>query len=173
MRRAADLFSPWTLGAVAVAGLTTACVSTAPIYQSGPPRFVSAAASECVPYARMRSGIQLTGDADRWWQLASGAGYRTGHNPLAGSVLVLRVGASGARGHVAYVTRVNSSREIIVDHANWHGRREVAVDVPVIDVSPNNDWSQVKVYWVETGKMGARTYGVDGFILPQRLGPGV
>ena len=86
--------------------------------------------------------------------------------PVPGAVMALRI--AGDRGHVAFVKSIAGPREIIIDHANWHGRGEVAVDVPVIDVSPANDWSQVRVFWVESGQMGARTYPVEGFILPFR-----
>jgi hypothetical protein len=86
--------------------------------------------------------------------------------------MVLRVSPEGARGHVAFVKRVASRREIYVDHANWHGREEVAVDIPVVDVSPNNDWSEVRVFWVDSGQMGARTYSVEGFIRPRGGVPG-
>jgi hypothetical protein len=131
---------------------------------TGPPRIIPAPPMECVPFARLRSGIEVWGDAHLWWQAASAAGYVETSQPVAGDVIVIRIGEAGNRGHVAYVKRVASSREIYVDHANWHGRQEVAVDVPVIDVSPNNDWSQVRVFWVDSGQMGARTYSAEGFI---------
>jgi surface antigen len=140
---------------------------------SAPPQVVQPQAqyvphpySQCVPYARARSGVDLYGDAYRWWDLAAENGIPRTFSPTAGAVMVLQVGATGTRGHLAFVQRVVSNREIIVDHANWHGRGEVAVNVPVIDVSPNNDWSQVKVFWLETRQMGARTYPVQGFVLP-------
>lgn len=177
------------LAAGAIALLAAACASTGPMrgpmasYRtfpadvygeaiSGPPRIIDAPPTECVPFARLRSGIDIYGDAYLWWQAATSAGYSGGHLPAPGDVLVLRVGTEGARGHLAYVKRVASPREIYVDHANWHGRREVAVDVPVIDVSANNDWSEVRVFWVDTGQMGARTYGAEGFIRPRFALPG-
>ena len=174
MNKQAVRISPWSLGVVAIATLTAACVSETPVYrpitsgpvQSAAPRFVSAPASQCVPYARSRSGIELFGDAYLWWNMAGAEGYPRSYSPAQGAVMVLQVGTEGTRGHLAYVQRVVSSREIIVDHANWHGHQEVAVNVPVIDVSANNDWSQVRVYWLETGQMGARTYPVEGFVLP-------
>jgi hypothetical protein len=173
------------LGVVALAAFATACVSTAP-YKSagpmspyrafdsygepitGPPRIIPAPPMSCVPFARLRSGVNIQGDANVWWREASAEGYRETKSPAPGDVLVIEVGAEGERGHVAFVKRVVSPREIYVDHANWHGRAEVAVDIPVIDVSPNNDWSQVRVFWVDSGQMGARTYSVEGFIEPRR-----
>jgi CHAP domain len=137
---------------------------------TGPPRIVEAPPMECVPFARLRSGINLWGDAYLWWQAASEAGYTERNTPAMGDILALRVGTEGNRGHLAYVKRVVGPREIFVDHANWHGRQEVAVDVPVIDVSPNNDWSEVQVFWVDSGQMGARTYTADGFIAPHTPG---
>jgi hypothetical protein len=171
--------SPWSLGAAVVILMTTAaCVNESSIYSSRdrgpgvlppPAHFVQESAPlQCVPYARERSGIQISGDASEWWRLAGEKGYERTRVPEAGAVIVLAVSDDGSRGHVAYVDAVISSREIIVDHANWHGHGEVAVDVPVIDVSPNNDWSEVHVLWVETGQMGSKTYPVEGFVLPQR-----
>jgi hypothetical protein len=168
----------WSFTAAALALSAGACMNETQIYRApGAPQqnllpplahFVAAPPSQCVPYARARSGIEITGDASDWWRLAEEDGYARSFRPAAGSVLVLRVDDEGKRGHVAYVETVVSDREIIVDHANWHGRGEVAVDVPVVDVSPDNDWSQVRVMWLETGQMGARTYGVDGFVAPER-----
>ena len=172
-------FSPWTAGAIAIAALTAACVSTQPVYQGqvmsgaapgagGPAHFVPSPYSQCVPYARQRSGVDIYGDAYLWWQEAQAEGYVRATRPAIGAVMVLQVGAEGGRGHLAYVTRIISSRQIVVDHANWHGHGEVAVNVPVVDVSPDNDWSAVKVFWVETGQMGSRAYPVEGFVLPAR-----
>lgn len=191
MRRHRQFVKIQAAGAVAL--LAAACASTGPmvgpgprpvasyrtypadIYGeavSGPPRIIEAPPTECVPFARLRSGIDIYGDAYLWWQAAANAGYSATNLPAPGDVLVLRVGTEGARGHLAYVKRVASPREIYVDHANWHGRKEVAVDVPVIDVSANNDWSEVRVFWVDTGQMGARTYGAEGFIRPKYALPG-
>lgn len=139
---------------------------------TGPPRIISAPAMQCVPFARLRSGIEVWGDAHLWWQAAAAAGYVETNQPSPGDVIVIRIGEAGDRGHVAYVKRVSSSREIYVDHANWHGRQEVAVDIPIIDVSPNNDWSEVRVFWVDSGLMGARTYSVEGFVRGHGALPG-
>lgn len=177
------------LAAGAIALMAAACASVGPVsgpfYRvqtfpadangeaiTGPPRIVLAPPMECVPFARIRSGIAVWGDAYQWWQAASEAGYAESRQPAPGDVLVLRVGTEGTRGHLAYVKRVASSREIFVDHANWHGRQEVAVDVPVIDVSENNDWSAVRVFWVDSGEMGARIYSAEGFIAPSGARPG-
>ena len=38
--------------------------------------------------------------------------------------------------------------------------------VAVIDVSADNDWSQVKVWNIRTGSWGTKVYAVKGFIGP-------
>lgn len=122
--------------------------------------------TECVPYARSMSGIQIWGDAVTWWRQAAGKYQRT-TRPAAGSVLVLRGYQDTTRGHVSFVKAILSERIIRVDHANWLNGGEVTLDVPVIDVSPNNDWSQIRVWNVPSMQWGARTYEAEGFILPE------
>jgi hypothetical protein len=39
----------------------------------------------------------------------------------------------------------------------------------VLDVSPNNDWSQVRVWHIPGGHWGGRVYSVEGFIHPFAL----
>jgi len=73
------------------------------------------------------------------------------------------------RGHVAVVTAVDSSREIRIDHANWLDDGAIYRDDPVIDVSPDNDWSEVRVWNTRANQLGTRTYLVRGFIGPGRL----
>ncbi len=51
--------------------------------------------------------------------------------------------------------------------ANWVPHR-VTQDMPVMDVSPANDWSAVRVWWPPSGQMGSRHYPTWGFILPDR-----
>jgi hypothetical protein len=194
MSKAGIRINPWTFGAIGVAAFATACVTSTPMRHgsgvrvgipgpyveqdgkgealSGPPRIIPAPPMSCVPFARARSGINVQGDAHMWWSAAADAGYRETSRPEVGGVIVIRIGDNGDRGHVAYVKRIGNSREIYVDHANWHGRNEVAVDIPIIDVSPNNDWSEVKVFWVDSGQMGARSYSVEGFIEPPGRIPG-
>jgi hypothetical protein len=120
---------------------------------------------QCVPYARALSGILIQGDAHTWWSQAEGR-YPRGHAPAAGAVFVLRGYSDPTRGHVAVVTAVVSAREIRVDQANWLNQGEISVRVPVYDVSPGNDWSEVKVWHIPTNAWGARTYAAEGFIYP-------
>jgi hypothetical protein len=130
------------------------------------PHFIQHPPVQCAPYARMASGITIFGDANTWWTQAAGR-YPRSTVPSVGSVIAIRTFADGARGHVAVVRAIAAERVIIVDHANWHGREEVALNVPVRDVSAAGDWSQVKVWWLETNSWGAKTYEVEGFIHPR------
>jgi len=124
--------------------------------------------SECVPYARTISGLQIWGDAVTWWEQAENKYIRSGR-PAEGSVLVLRGWNDERRGHVAVVKAILSERVIRVDHANWMHGGEISINVPVVDVSPANDWSQVRVWHVPGGYWGGRTYATQGFIHPYRL----
>jgi surface antigen len=126
------------------------------------------AISQCVPFARLISGVQIWGDAYTWWDQAQGK-YPRSSSPAEGSVLVLKGWNEDRRGHVAVVKAILSSRVIRVDHANWLHGEEVSLDVPVIDVSPYNDWTQVRVWHVPGMYWGGRIYTAQGFIHP--LGP--
>jgi hypothetical protein len=117
----------------------------------------------CVEYARLRSGLAVFGDAKYWWERARTLYARAAH-PATDAVMVFSGSKRLKRGHVAVVTEVVSDREIIVDHANWQNRREVDLGTPVRDVSPNNDWSMVRVWDIPSGQFGARTYAISGFI---------
>lgn len=119
---------------------------------------------QCVPFARTETGVEIFGDANTWWGQAAGRYERTAE-PSEGAVIVLRGYATAARGHVGVVREVVSERLIIVDHANWLNGGEITRNVPVRDVSPNNDWSQVQVWHVPGRHWGGRTYNVQGFIL--------
>lgn len=119
---------------------------------------------ECVPYARQVSGVQLTGNAAEWWDNADGR-YAKGTDPVPGGVLVFRRSGRLPYGHVAVVRSQRSAREITVDQANWVHHR-ITTGEPVIDVSANNDWSAVRVWWDPAGSMGATTYSAYGFIAP-------
>jgi surface antigen len=71
-------------------------------------------------------------------------------------------------GHVAVVERVISQREVLIHHANWGGpgirRGSIMRGVSVIDVSPGNDWTQVRVQVGHSAENYGRTYPVYGFI---------
>jgi hypothetical protein len=122
------------------------------------------ASIECAPFARALTGVALSGAAADWWRQAAGR-YVRSHYPETGSLLVFRRSARLPGGHVAVVSRVLSSRQILVTQANWL-HHHVTQDQPVVDVSEDGDWSLVRVWWPPTGQMGASAYGTFGFIHP-------
>ncbi len=121
---------------------------------------------ECAPFARALSGVDLRGPAADWWDRASGR-YARSSRPAVGAVLTFRRTSRLPDGHAAVVSRVVSERTILVTQANWVPHR-VTEDMPVMDVSPANDWSAVRVWWPPSGQMGSRHYPTWGFILPDR-----
>ncbi|SDB13631.1 CHAP domain-containing protein [Belnapia rosea] len=130
---------------------------------SGPPGDWS-----CVPYVRARTGLPIRGDAWEWWEGAAER-YGRGRSPRAGSVLVLMRTSRLPQGHVSVVSRVVSSREIRVDHANWasgRGKGRVARDQPVLDISSGNDWSLLRVWYPPANGYGTTGYPAYGFIHP-------
>ena len=132
------------------------------------PRIVSGQRSlQCVPYARHHSRIAIRGDAWTWWRKAAKR-YSRGGAPRKGAVLVLKRKRSG-RGHLAVVTRILGSREIVVSHANWLNRGRIHIDTPVRDVSRANDWSAVRVWYTPGNRFGSSTYPAYGFIYPGRI----
>ena len=139
---------------------------TAPVQQptlaAVPPYAVDhRAGTECVPYARARSGIGIFGDAYSWWETAAGH-YARGSKPAPGSVLVLRKTSRLRHGHLSVVSAVVGPREIRVDHANWQPDA-VITSMPVIDVSPANDWSLLR-FWNQEARVWGGVYPAAGFI---------
>ncbi len=122
---------------------------------------------QCVPFARAHSGIDIRGDAYTWWDQARAAHYPTSSNPSTGAVMVLAGYSTPEHAHVAVVRRIVSSREIRIDHANWLNNGAIFMDDPVADVSPDNDWTRVLVWNVQTHAWGTHTYNVTGFIEPK------
>jgi surface antigen len=124
---------------------------------------------QCVPFARLISGIQIFGDARTWWGQAVGK-YETGVAPRVGAVLCFKPTARMRLGHVAVVSQVVTERVVQITHANWSpiegSRGKVEKDVTVIDVSPQGDWSEVKVWYDPNRDLGGSTYAVHGFIYP-------
>ncbi|MGD9981575.1 MAG: CHAP domain-containing protein [Hyphomonadaceae bacterium] len=118
---------------------------------------------QCVPFARTASGVDIYGDANTWWRQAEGR-YPRSRSPAFGSVFVIRGYNNPGRGHVAVVTHIDSSRLIRVDHANWLNGGEISRGVPVLDVSANNDWTEVRVWHIPGGHWGGRVYQGEGFI---------
>lgn len=121
---------------------------------------------QCVAFARSDTGIELSGNAVNWWGNAAGR-YARGTSPEPGSILNFRATGNMRLGHVSVVSNVVGSREIQIDHAHWGGPGSngggVARGVTVVDVSPANDWSEVRVSLGARGEYGS-TYPTYGFI---------
>lgn len=132
------------------------------MYRSGRPL-------QCVPYAREISGIQLRGNAWTWWTKANGL-YDKGAQPRPGAVLVFSKTRRLRLGHLAVVAEVRSSREIVVHQANWLNGGRIHRYTPVRDVSKNNDWSKVRVWYTPGRVYGSRNYDAYGFIYPDPEG---
>lgn len=126
---------------------------------------------ECVPFARDSSGIRIYGDAYTWWDQAAGH-YARGSSPKPGAVMALRPYGAMVLGHVATVSAVIDSRTVLLSHANWSpigGQRgQVERNVKAIDVSPQNDWSEVRIWYAPQGALGTTRWPVAGFIYPQK-----
>ena len=122
---------------------------------------------QCVPYARSVSGIQIYGDAHTWWKQAEGK-YARGEVPKVGAVMAFKPYGRMELGHVAAVSKIIDSRTVLLRHANWspiNGERgQIEDDVRAIDVSENNDWSKVRVWFAPIEGLGGTAWPVQGFI---------
>src|SRR5260370_21537495 len=58
---------------------------------------------QCVPFARLVSGIQIFGDAWTWWSQSAGK-YQTGYVPKERAVLCFKPTGRMRLGHVAVVS---------------------------------------------------------------------
>jgi surface antigen len=121
------------------------------------------AAANCALYARAETGVALFGAAGGWWDQAAGR-YERGHVPAVGSILVFKRTSRIPSGHVAVVAKVISDNQILVDHANWP-RGTVSRGMPVVDTSPDHDWTSVAVLDLPSGKYGS-DYPAHGFVYP-------
>jgi hypothetical protein len=69
---------------------------------------------------------------------------------------------------VAVVSQVLTDRIIQITHANWSpiegSRGKIEKDVTLVDVSPQGDWSEVKVWYDPSRDLGGSTYETYGFI---------
>jgi surface antigen len=122
---------------------------------------------QCVPFARLISGIQIFGDARTWWQQAIGH-YDVGFQPKTGAVLCFKPTERMKLGHVAVVSQVLTDRIVQITHANWSpiegSRGKIEKDVTLVDVSPEGNWSEVKVWYDPNRDLGGSTYQTYGFI---------
>ena len=136
------------------------------------PRIINVGAFRyCVPHARQISSLDIRGDAWTWWRSAEGR-YQRSARPGIGSILVLKKTNRLQYGHIAVVTDIVNEREILVEHANWLNQGRIHQHTPVRDVSPNNDWSVVRVWYTPGQTLGKRSYPAHGFIhaiTPRRL----
>jgi hypothetical protein len=121
----------------------------------------------CVPFARMATGMNVSGNGGRWWHNAAGL-YQRGRVPERGAILAMPGSGGMHLGHVAVVSRVLNDRQIEVDHANWGGpglrRGQVLRGALVVDVSDRGDWSSVRLQVGHDRTQLGRTYPVQGFI---------
>lgn len=140
------------IGACALALTMTATPAAAQFYQ-------------CVAYAREATGVAIRGNANTWWGQAEGK-YARGRAPKPGAILAFKSMRGMPMGHVAVVAKVVGDRELLLDHANWSRRGKVERGVRAIDVSPEGDWSQVRVWYAGIGDMGKRVNPAFGFIYP-------
>ena len=128
---------------------------------------------QCVPYARQVTGIEIRGDAWTWWSQAEGR-YARGTRPKVGAVMAFQPYGKMELGHVAAVSRIIDSRTVLLRHANWsliNGRRgQIEDNVRAVDVSPANDWSEVRVWFAPLGDLGTTHWPVQGFIYPKKPG---
>jgi surface antigen len=118
----------------------------------------------CVPYARSVTGLPLSGDAWAWWDEARGR-YLESDVPAPGAVLVFQRTDRLPSGHLAVISAVVSDRRVLVTQANWLPYR-ITSNQPVLDVSPENDWTAVRVWWPPAHGWGTTVYPTDGFIQP-------
>nr|WP_240149238.1 CHAP domain-containing protein [Asaia sp. As-1742] len=117
---------------------------------------------QCVAYAKAASDVVLSGNARDWWDNSRGV-YARGSAPEPGSVLNFRAIRRMPYGHVAVVRAVEDNRTIVIDQSHW-AQNGVAKNVRVIDVSPNNDWSAVRVALNSRSGTYGSIYPTYGFI---------
>jgi surface antigen len=162
----------WTrLGAVVLALAISAPAAAAPAVGIEPGLGYQSAGElpylQCVPYARQVSGIAIYGDAWTWWDQAASR-YERGYRPRAGAVMAFKPHGNMRLGHVAAVSLVIDTRTVLLRHANWspiNGRRgQIEDDVRAVDVSPENNWSEVRVWYDPIQAIGGTAWPVAGFI---------
>lgn len=120
----------------------------------------------CVQYVRSVSDVELSGDGWMWWDRA-GDRYERGATPQPGAVMVFKRTNQMIHGHIAIVSELVDERTIRVNHANWAPRGglrgRVDTGVTVQDISDNNDWSSVRVWYEKADNFG-RPYPIAGFV---------
>ncbi len=75
---------------------------------------------------------------------------------------------------VAAVSKIIDSRTVLLRHANWspiNGHRgQIEDDVRAVDVSDDNDWSAVRVWFDPIQSLGGTAWPVTGFIYNEKPG---
>lgn len=120
---------------------------------------------DCVRTLRSISDFEIRGDAWTWWNTAADQ-YERDKRPALGSVLVFKRSQRLGRGHVSLVSHIIDRRTIEVDHS-WLDGRGLRRNMRVVDVSPRNDWTAVRVWHEPSDQLGLRVYTTYGFILPE------
>ena len=118
---------------------------------------------QCVPYARRLSGISIYGDAHTWWGQAEGR-YARGARPREGAVMAVKPYGNSRLGHVAAVSKVIDNRTLLISHANWLEPGKIENNVRAVDVSPDNDWSEVRIWYGPSQSLGTGHWPLYGFI---------
>ena len=122
----------------------------------------------CVTHVRNMTGITtIRGDAWAWWHNAEGQ-FARGALPTPGAIMVWRRAGNLPLGHVGVVREIVDSRTVLVDHS-WDSNA-LRTDQPVVDVSANNDWSRVSVWYHPRQVMGSE-YQLYGFVYPPGTEP--
>ncbi|QCE34971.1 hypothetical protein FAI40_06235 [Acetobacteraceae bacterium] len=91
--------------------------------------------------------------------------YARGQIPEPGAVLSFKATKKMFYGHVALVRSQEDDRTIRIDHAHW-GANQIDHNTRVIDVSPNNDWTAVRVALRGNPSQFGKVYPTNGFIYP-------
>lgn len=122
---------------------------------------------QCAPYAREHSAVNLRGAAASWWGEAQGQYNRTS-SPCGGcaGVSIYRQAAIGP----CFCGQTGAKFPPCAGGSRKLGAGEVTHRAPVVDVSPNNNWTRVRVWWSPIHAMGKTVYPVYGFIEPTGTG---
>jgi len=135
----------------------------------GAPGSARAEMVNCVQFVKKASAVSLHGNAYQWWDSADGT-YARGNQPQSGAVMVFSKSRHLPFGHVALVQKLIDDHTVLIDHANWSRiaghKGHVERSVRVVDVSRNNDWSQVRVWYAGLADVGNTVYNLRGFVYP-------
>ncbi len=124
---------------------------------------------QCVPFARALTGVTIFGDAHTWWGQAEGK-YARGQIPKVGAVMNFRPHGNSRLGHVAAVSGIVDARTVLLRHANWSVRGGIENDVRAVDVSDDNDWSKVRVWYGPGKRLGGTSWQLYRFIYNEKPG---